>query len=388
MPNHLNTFQKGWRSVLLVPILVVTLVTIGCGGGGGGGDTTAPTVSSSTPANNSTDVARDTTVTVTFSEEMDADTIDTTSFSLRDGQGAIIPAAVIHNMNTHTATLTPNQMLNLLTPYTATLSTAITDLAGNALAGEFNWSFTTEDGRPGMAELIETGDGDAVNPQIAMDANGNAIAVWSQVDNSGPDTPLRIYANRYSAERWGLPELIGTPPGNGWASQIAIDANGNAIAVWWQQDGTTFNIYANRYSGGRWGIAELIEFTDDITIAPQIAVDANGNAIAVWTQMPGGIVANRYSAGRWGLPELIGTPAGNGWAPQIAIDASGNAIVVWQQVDGGNTNIYANRYSGGRWGMAGVIESFGEFGGPVSGKTQIAIDASGNAIVVWAAVLN
>jgi hypothetical protein len=29
--------------------------------------------------------------------------------------------------------------------------------------------------------------------------------------------------------------------------QVAIDANGNALAVWYQSDGATYSVWANRY---------------------------------------------------------------------------------------------------------------------------------------------
>ena len=47
-------------------------------------DTTPPTVSSMSPANGATSVAITTTVTATFSEAMNAATINTSSFELRD----------------------------------------------------------------------------------------------------------------------------------------------------------------------------------------------------------------------------------------------------------------------------------------------------------------
>ena len=39
-----------------------------------------------------------------------------------------------------------------------------------------------------IAQLIETDDGNAVNPQIAIDGNNNAIAVWSQSDGTRNNT--------------------------------------------------------------------------------------------------------------------------------------------------------------------------------------------------------
>jgi len=101
-------------------------------------DITAPTVSSVSPLDGDIDVAVSTTVSVTFSEAMDADTITTSSFTLDSVSGS-----VSYDSGTYTATFTPSADLDEDTTYTATLSTAITDVAGNPLA-EYSWSFTTK----------------------------------------------------------------------------------------------------------------------------------------------------------------------------------------------------------------------------------------------------
>ena len=88
---------------------------------------------------------------------------------------------------------------------------------------------------------------------------------------------------------WGKAELIGMDGGGLSAKpHIAVDASGNAIAVWLQDDGTREDIWANRYVAGTgWGAAELIEVDAGLVLDPQIAVDASGNAIAVWPQITG-----------------------------------------------------------------------------------------------------
>ena len=101
-------------------------------------DTTPPTVSSTSPAADATGVAVDTTVSITFSEAMDASTITTSSFILDSVSGS-----VSYDSGTYTATFTPSANLDGSTTYTATLSTAITDVAGNPLAAEYSWSFIT-----------------------------------------------------------------------------------------------------------------------------------------------------------------------------------------------------------------------------------------------------
>ena len=138
--------MKFSRIAALGVVVLAALVTI-VGKGGGGAPpppaNPAPTVTSMTPSADQIDVARDTTVTATFSEAMNAGTIDTSSFTLRNAQDALIPAAVTYDMNTNTATLTPNQPLNLLTAHTATLASTITSQGGTALSTSVNWDFLT-----------------------------------------------------------------------------------------------------------------------------------------------------------------------------------------------------------------------------------------------------
>jgi hypothetical protein len=242
----------------------------------------------------------------------------------------------------------------------------------------------------GAATLIETDDaGGAQLPQIAIDADGNALAVWAQHDG----TRNNIWANRYTTGAgWGTASLIETDnSGSAFSPQIAIDASGNALAVWGQDDGTENSIFANRYtaSNNAWGSAVVIETDNEIGHSandPQIALDASGNAIAVWQQSDGtrtNVWANRYSVGTgWGTGTLIETDdAGNAYSPQIAMDANGNALAVWSQFDGAHNNIVANRYVHGTgWGTASPIETSAALN---AGTPRIAFDLQGNALAVW-----
>jgi hypothetical protein len=105
-------------------------------------DTTVPTVVSRYPASGATGVALDTVVTATFSEAMNASTITTSNFTLKIGSTPV-SGTVSYNAGTYTATFTPSADLADDTIYTASLSTAITDVAGNALGAASTWNFTT-----------------------------------------------------------------------------------------------------------------------------------------------------------------------------------------------------------------------------------------------------
>ena len=109
-------------------------------------DTTAPTVSSTIPANTATGVAVASAVSATFSESMDASTITTATFTLqRTGPplGTLLGGVVTYDVPSKVATFTPTSALVGGTSYTAKITTGVKDVAGNALAANKVWTFTT-----------------------------------------------------------------------------------------------------------------------------------------------------------------------------------------------------------------------------------------------------
>ena len=104
-------------------------------------DTTPPTVVSTNPLKNATGVAVNASISVTFSEEMDASSIVAAAFILTGG-GNNLPCMV--NYSGAQATFTPTSTLASNTTYTATMTTLVEDVAGNPMAGNYTWAFTTE----------------------------------------------------------------------------------------------------------------------------------------------------------------------------------------------------------------------------------------------------
>jgi hypothetical protein len=110
-----------------------------------------------------------------------------------------------------------------------------------------------------------------INLQISTDNNGNAVAVW-QVVTYDSAYHSSIYANHLSAGVWGTAQKINTGSGFADLPQVSMDNNGNAIAVWQQIDSSGHNrIYANRYSAGAWGMSKLLDTATGEAASPQIA---------------------------------------------------------------------------------------------------------------------
>ena len=106
-------------------------------------DTTRPTVSATTPTNGATNVPLTTGLTATFTEPVSASTVNGATFTLRDSASNALSSTVAVSGATVSLTIAPGTPLQYGTTYTATLTTGITDLAGNALQNNFTWTVTT-----------------------------------------------------------------------------------------------------------------------------------------------------------------------------------------------------------------------------------------------------
>ena len=105
-------------------------------------ETTPPTVLSVLPVNNATGVSQSTTISAVFSESINPASVGAGSFTLSDGIDSFVAGS--YSVVGQTVTLTPVQPLMAGATYTATLTTGISDLAGNSLAADYVWSFTTQ----------------------------------------------------------------------------------------------------------------------------------------------------------------------------------------------------------------------------------------------------
>ena len=250
----------------------------------------------------------------------------------------------------------------------------------------------------GTSALIKTANSfDASTPRIAVDQNGNVMAVWVQSDG----TSQNIYAKQSSILDTAAPVLLETSTMPADSPQIAADLKGNFIAVWRQAwktaNGALYGVYASRYDGQSWS-APAVVYVDtarnDVTANGdlRIAMDPNGNAVVAWSVYDwswnhNSVRASRYIVGTgWTDATNISTEAvQSANSPQVAMDASGNAIVIWRQ-DAGSTNsvagVLAMRYTVGTgWGTSALI---GPSVGSSDGQSpQIAFDSSGNALAVW-----
>ncbi|MDA8429962.1 MAG: M4 family metallopeptidase [Geobacteraceae bacterium] len=105
-------------------------------------DGTPPAITARNPASGATNVSVSALPAVTFSEDMDPATISSATYTL--GSGSVPVSGNVTYLN-RIATFTPGGASTLAPgrTYTATITSAVTDLASNHLAADNTWSFTT-----------------------------------------------------------------------------------------------------------------------------------------------------------------------------------------------------------------------------------------------------
>jgi hypothetical protein len=201
-----------------------------------GPDTTPPTVTSFTPAAGANNVSVDANVTVTFNEAMNATTVNGTTVELRDPSNALAPATVSYDAGSLTATLNPTASLSGGTTYTARVKGGSTDprvkdVAGNALAANLTWTFTTAVVTPPPTCPCSVWASSAT-PANPLENDGDAVELGLKFrsDRDGVITGVRFYK--------GGATNGGTHVGHLWTSAGALlgTANfANETASGWQQ---------------------------------------------------------------------------------------------------------------------------------------------------------
>jgi OmpA-OmpF porin, OOP family len=154
-------------------------------------DNIAPEVVCTSPDSDVNGVAIDRNITATFSEEMARSTITTSTFTVKHGTTALSGRVTFAGT---TATFNPSSELEKGTTYTATIAAGVKDLAGNALANSYVWSFTTIPAPKLVpAVLISLEDSHFTYDSSALSENGKTILNYNaRILKENPKMHIRV----------------------------------------------------------------------------------------------------------------------------------------------------------------------------------------------------
>ena len=208
----------------------------------------------------------------------------------------------------------------------------------------------------------------ASDPRVAIDANGDAVAVW--VENN-----LVKAATKPVNMNWSTAvTLSGT---GATTPRVVSDTNGNATAVW-AENGVIKA--ATKPFGGNWGSTTSLSSAG--SSSPAIAVDAAGDVIATWISGNNVQVSTKLFGGSWSTKVNISSTSPS--TPFIAIGGTGSnarAVIVWHGTVSGTNIVYTSTklVTSGSWTTQLALSDTtrnAEF-------AKVAVDPSGNATALW-----
>ncbi|HEX8714184.1 MAG TPA: PKD domain-containing protein [Solirubrobacteraceae bacterium] len=223
--------------------------------------------------------------------------------------------------------------------------------------------------------------------EVAIDDAGDATAVWEE---KGGEVLIDAARKPAGGKRQSAVALS-APGANANEPRLAVDARGDAVAVWERFEGEELIEAASRpATSAAWGKAVALtkpELGKGEPAAQQVAIDAQGEAVAVWSRTNAThdfveAAVGRTSSSAWQPPASLSGPGANiEEQPQVAADGQGDAVVVWERFDGTNEVVEAaaGLAASGSWKAPVALSASGE----EAREQQAAIDAQGNAAALW-----
>lgn len=181
-----TTLEKGQNRILrrgaIAGVTTLGLLAIiASGGGESTPDTTPPSIIATNPANGATGFFIDGSIRITFSEPMDLATIKPTTVKLENTSNSM-PVTLLLFYDGDVVTITLASPLAPSTNYTATVTSDVKDLAGNALTAAHSWSFTTETDAWQPSDLTDAPAGRIKHTAVWT---GSEMIVWGGQNSVG-----------------------------------------------------------------------------------------------------------------------------------------------------------------------------------------------------------
>jgi hypothetical protein len=249
-----------------------------------------------------------TNVTGTFSEAMTASTVTASTFTLKTPAGTTVSAPVTYNAGV--ATLDPAADLTPGTTYTATIrgtSLGVKDLAGNAMAADKTWQFTTAAAgggtTPQTVTLTATADSYVSNGAAATNF-GTSTAL--DVDSSPVQaTYLKFDLSAYAGRTLESATLQLSSAANGSTGK----QNVKVVATdTWSETGITFN---NRPAMGTTSIGTLgptatnTGYSVPLTVTGLAGELGQQLSLGLDSSSSDGLIINSREAGSTLVPKLV-----------------------------------------------------------------------------------
>jgi hypothetical protein len=181
--------------------------------------------------------------------------------------------------------------------------------------------------------------------------------------SGGGPSQANMWSARFDAGAgvWSTPGLIGSADMTGYnfseRPRLAVNANGDAVAIWQEVRNNVTSIVGSRSiaASNTWSTPVALEAGSEHAYWPWVAIDDAGNAQAVWIQRISSAEANEsgYTArmnaatGLWSTPELFEQSTNLVSNPKVGMDSAGRTVIAWHQIASGLPPVHAMHYTPG-----------------------------------------
>ena len=314
-----------------------------------------------------------------------------TSYAIEEGE----PFGV--NTYTTGAQRNPNVAMNANGDFVVVWESAGQDGSGLGVFGQRYDKNGITQGGEFQVNTFTTGD--QRTPSVTMDANGNFVVVWNSRTN--PSTN-RIYMRRYNNLGVALTNEIQvdseTVNFDSVNPDVAMDADGDFVVVWegyaWDENGLQQPVVSIQSYGANGSSNNSAQIQSSLALSslskPAVAMDSDGDFVVVWTDENYSsyiweIYGQRYNilANKVGDQILVTPPTSlEATSPQVALDSDGDFVVAWDS--GTFYGIYARKFSSnGVPQSEEILVNDCNTDSEPSGNTSIDIDSDGDFVVAW-----
>ncbi len=218
--------------------------------------------------------------------------------------------------------------------------------------------------------------------EIAVDHEGTVYAAWTR--NLSSSQVIQVAVKRLD-ESWQTPVTISSVGQSANIYQICIDSGNNVTLLFSSYNGTTWLIKeVTKPYNGIWQTPVVISDGGSSASSPQMYIAQNGVATAVWKSFSGSEhiiqAADRTSGGSWGSPYTVTDSLQLSFDPQVVMDSAGNTLVVWRDAND-HTIKSRTRPQNGAWQAITTISHPGDN----ASQPHLVIDSQGNATAMWVA---
>jgi hypothetical protein len=317
-----------------------------------------PIVTSTSPMDDEEGIARNAIITATFSMEMDASTINTNTFTVKQGS-TTIPGTVAYTGQT--ATFSPLGTLGAATDYSATVSSDAKSKTGETLGSNHTWNFSTGGDQDGISAVnlgtagnyvilaktaVNNNPTSAITGDIGLSPAATSYIVgFSLTDETGYATSDQVTGKVYAADMAAPTPLNLT---------TAVE---NMITAYNDAAGRSLPDFLELASGSIGGLSlspGLYKWTSTVDIATDITI--SGNSTDVWI---------------FQISENLAVSP----ATKVILSGGAQAKNIFWQVAGQATFKTTSHFEGVILSMTGVTFQTGaSLNGRVLAQTAVALD--------------